>query len=714
MAACGLVLALVLSGASARAADYGLFVDIETEEDLLDLLTSEEISESAFETLRELLQGGVDLSTADRERLYTLPNLTYADVDAILAYRKEAGHVRDPAALVTAGALSEKKLGAIAPFLILRDQKVRPYDTKGRLRYGTTFMSGDRVAPSMFLQARVQTLRQLDLGLTMMVTRTWVGSPVYDPNRDALAATPPKVRFKVPKFHAQWNTDKFQVLVGSFRIGFGQRLIFDNTGQYNPNGIRVDDTLYITQGSGRACRESQGELAESPCAGDLRYKYQSPDYRFTNRLRGVAFGLKKISVGKKHWMQVYGFASMQTHSIYQYQIYDRARCSDPRNDSDPNCSAPYVFRILSDRLAPTSRYSYSSLPDMYNELLAGGNVTYFFSRRNFVGVTGYGSSIQWLVDGIDLDFQEWARIPFGGPFGAVGVNAAWGHDFADLFMEVGHTFDNMPSKGGLGAILRAVFTIKKQELELSTRYYDKGFANPHSRPISAPDQYEGLRARDELGFRAKYSAQLKDVQVRTLADYWAEPSSWTHKLRLRTRLDYEVATWFRPGVWVDYQDRDLSHTGRDNCYAQIIEYDWEGEPIACRGEKIDVGLQLKFQPIRMLTLTAYYQHRFTDDGNRRFLDSFRMDSSAWLLAMIAPTKDLRIRARVRYRYWDIQHNDYLEHSLWTYLEVAWWYKRMFRVKGRLEVMKMLDRRESSLLRHTDPEVWARLELEYRF
>mgnify|MGYP000140323719 CR=1 FL=1 len=81
---------------AARAADYGTFIDIETEEDLLDLKNDGEITEEAFETLKELLEDGVDLNTADREQLYTLPNLTYKEVDAILAYRKEAGRIHTP------------------------------------------------------------------------------------------------------------------------------------------------------------------------------------------------------------------------------------------------------------------------------------------------------------------------------------------------------------------------------------------------------------------------------------------------------------------------------------------------------------------------------------------------------------------------------------------------------------------------------------------
>lgn len=738
---CACVLWLLYSPA-ARATDYGVFIDIETEEDLLDLKNSGEITESAFETLKELLDDGVNLNTAGRATLYTLPNVTYKEVDAILAYRREAGRIADPADLVKAGAISARKIGAIAPFILIKKQDVKLFATKGRFKYGVTYMVGDTTVPSMYLSARISTFRHMTLGLSLVLTRDWVDKPVWDPNRLALATNPPKIQVHVPKFYLQYKKPKWVVLAGTFRIGFGQRLTFDNTGYYSPNGIRIDDALYTSQTSSRTCRESAGELAATPCGGSARYRYHSPDYKWTNRLRGVAFGIKKIKMGKKHWMQIYGFFSHQTHNLYQYELYDRRRCDDPREDSLPECKAPSVFRLRDPRLAPASQFSYYTLPAMYNEMLGGGNVTYFVSRRVHFGVTGYGSDIKWLVNGADLDFQEWNKMPYGGAFGVIGVNGAWGKGIADVFLEVAHTFDSMPENavgekkriGGFGAILRSVFTIKKHEIEIAARFYEKAFANPHGRPIASPDEFDGNRHRDELGLRVKYNTKIKDVQLRTLLDWWTAPSDWkrrdiagdkiaSQKLRVRARADYEIATWFRPGIWGEFQDKGLEDTSRDNCYAVTTEVDIDDEPISCHGEKFDLGLQLRFMPLKKLTITTYGMIRFLNDDNTRFNDAaaypdtyrkLRKDFSAWLLVMYKPIKDLRLRARVRYKIEDVDHLDYLEQSLWTYLEASWWYKRTFRIKGRVELLHYMDRRDSSRQRYPKPEFWARLELEYRF
>ncbi|MBW2703531.1 MAG: helix-hairpin-helix domain-containing protein, partial [Deltaproteobacteria bacterium] len=640
------LLLMLLIGRVAPAADYDVFVDIETEEDLLDLFTTGEIDEESYEVLAELLNDGVDLNTASRNELYALPNLTLGDVDAILAYRDEAGNIDDPTSLVVGGGLDARKLGAIAPFLLIRDRVRLKYDTRGKVRYGSTYVVGDAAVPAMWMGAKVSTFNHLDVGLAGVLTRNRVSDVVYDPNRDALNAEGPGVGFQLPKFYAQWETPYWHAVVGTYRIGFGQRLTFDNTGRTLPTGIRVDNKIYYSQDLTNACRESQGELAESPCDPGVS-TYESPDYRWTDRLRGVAVGLKHVDAGPG-WFKTYGFFSYQTHSIYQYQIYDADVCDDPANDDDA-CSAPYVYMRQDDPLAETSRLRYSTLPNMFNQMLGGGHMSYYFNRRAHVGVTGYGAAVNWLVEGMDLDFQDWSKYPYGGPFGAVGVDAAFGRDWYDLYFEFARSFDSQPTGGGNAAIFRAVATWYKQEFEAAMRYYDSGFANPYARPISAADVYDGNRARDEAGLRLKYHGQTGDLQLRSTADFWTQPSEQLPKVDFRVRADYEVEQWFIPGLWVQYQDRDLAMTSRENCFESPFE-NIEGEPVPCAGEKIRIAGQMKILPMRNMSVTAKLQHTWLDDGGDDFLDKMRQDSSAWLVVMYRPIQDLRLRLRARYKF----------------------------------------------------------------
>ena len=91
--------------------------------------------------------------------------------------------------------------------------------------------------------------------------------------------------------------------------------------------------------------------------------------------------------------------SYQPRSIYQYELYDATSCDDPRDDEAAGCGAPDVMvRPEGGRLTPAPEVSYSTLPDLYVEPLVGANATYFLTRRSYVGVTGYGATVDWLVD----------------------------------------------------------------------------------------------------------------------------------------------------------------------------------------------------------------------------------------------------------------------------------------------------------------------------
>ena len=65
----------------ARANEYEEFIDVNDQEDLDDLLAAADISQDSYDELLDLLQTGIDLEHANRAQLYSLPNLTYADVD---------------------------------------------------------------------------------------------------------------------------------------------------------------------------------------------------------------------------------------------------------------------------------------------------------------------------------------------------------------------------------------------------------------------------------------------------------------------------------------------------------------------------------------------------------------------------------------------------------------------------------------------------------
>src|SRR4051812_17141702 len=315
------VLTCVLVLAAARpaaAVPYETFIDIDDQSDLEDLLASQDITQDTYDELLDLLERGVNLSTANRSELYSLPNLTYDDADKIIAFRDlNKGVIRDPADLVAAGALSQEKLLAISPFLVVRPPGENPMNIHGFIRGETRWAVSDKLAPPFFVRARFTAYKHLQAGLAITSTRLRIGDPTYDPNRDALIADPRSYQLHIPKVFLKWETEDFTAIGGSFRAGFGQRLIFDDSRDYTPNGLYADDQLFYSADLDRDCKESTGELADTPCPQTGTQRYDTPDFITRDALFGVGVGAKKIDVSQG-WLQAFGWASAATRSIYQY------------------------------------------------------------------------------------------------------------------------------------------------------------------------------------------------------------------------------------------------------------------------------------------------------------------------------------------------------------------------------------------------------------
>jgi hypothetical protein len=196
-----LLFACLLTGAPrvASAVQYEVAVDIETEEDLYDLLATEQISESSFNALLILYQTRVELNRADRQRLYLLPNLDYEHVDRILAYRKATGVIHSLGDLIAGDVLGAEMADSLRPFVIVRVPDAPKSQTNGFVRLQSRWSGRhDRLPPASAVQARVKTLRNLDMGLAAALTRNGLRRVRWDRNRGARVAEAERVRFDVP------------------------------------------------------------------------------------------------------------------------------------------------------------------------------------------------------------------------------------------------------------------------------------------------------------------------------------------------------------------------------------------------------------------------------------------------------------------------------------------------------------------------------------
>lgn len=727
------LIGVLLGVRTASAIPYETFIDVDDEGDLQDLFAAGDITEDTYNELLDLLTRGVDLNTADRADLYDLPNLTYEDVDAIIKFRDlQKGRPIDPPELVAAGALSQEKLLAISSFLIVTKKGEDPLAAHGWVRAMTRmsphdfhpYAPNDPFIPPIAIRGRFNALRHLWAGFAITNTRLDIGDPIYDPNRGALIAGPRANQLHAPKAYVRWEDDQLSVIAGTFRAGFGQRLVFDNALYYTPNGLYADDQIYYSADLSAACAESAGELLVSPCLGAAGSEYVTPDFVWRDGLLGLGVGAKKLEL-TQGWMQLYGFASANRRGIYQYELVDKGKCDDPHDDANPDCAAPTVYvKPSGDLLDPTTRHAFETLPNVFLEKVAGANVAYYADRRSSVGLTGYAAEEQNLVNGIDLSTQEWSRIPYGNKVGAIGANFSFGRGWLDLFGEAALSFDNMPrpdpalsaAKGGGGpaVILRATATRKHEELEVVARYYSTDYINPFSRPISQPDEFEGQRARDEAGGRIRYLRYDKELQVRGLLDVWFNPSDKTPKVDtyVRTMVKTTPVLWL--GLWERYQDKDLARGGHDQCYDVSTDTDENGEPIPCGGRQITTFLRGQYIPDRTLQFHVQLGHYLVDDNTKpAYMTKFRQDVSAWLIAYYFPTPDIRIRARVRYFDEAIDDNTYLERSVAALAEGRFRVRDRDSVRVRLDTKFWLDDRMATQQRVPNPELTLWLFYEAR-
>lgn len=677
---------VVLAPRTASAAQYEVFIDIETEQDLYELLITEQISLASFDALLLLRQTRVDLNRASRQDLYLLPNLDYAQVDRILAYRNAAGSIHSLDELIGAGALATDLARSIRAFIIIGDPSAPRSQTKALLRLRARWTGRhDRLPPAFALQARVRTLGNLDTGVAAALTRNGLRRVRWDSNRNALSAEPEGVRFEVPKLYVEWDDEKWELVAGTYRIGFGQRLTFDVTDQVTPNGSFGDYELRAGSDLSLRCNRAPGELPESPCSNGPEVRV-TPDYQWTNRLAGVAIGLKQLRLGQG-WLQAYAWGSYQVHRIAQIELVDAAACENPHRDQDPGCLAPPVFVRGRDRSAPASTARVATLPAMYAEALAGANASYFWNDRAHLGITGYGSAPRWLVEGADLGFQEFSRKPFGGPFGAIGLDAAFGFGQQDFFAEVARSFDSQrEGGGGYAALVRGVTTLPKGELDLSLRYYGSRYANPYARPVSAPDELDGLRARDEAGARFRATAQLRrQVVLRTLLDAWRELSTAVLNALLFARTDWRITSRWTWATWGEYRNGSA--------------------------QRFVVATQLTYAPVRRVSLSGQARYRWagTLGGDR-----LQQDLSAIFNVTARPVDRLRVRCRLRYDFEDVWDNHRLPQSLWSYLDVALTLRDRDVMRLRYDLRVSLDERESTLSRVPNPEHWLWVEYVFRF
>ncbi|RJS24236.1 hypothetical protein DRW03_09615 [Corallococcus sp. H22C18031201] len=503
------------------------------------------ISEDAWDGLRLLRRTGVDPRSATRGWLYALPGLTYARVDALLRAESSA-----PGGLIA--ALSDEERRTLRPYWT----RERPAHFSGDVRLLTAFAMADRLMPPLALQARARSPDGWSVGLLAALARRRFEPPTWEPRREVLVVSPPHRTVVLPKLYVQGTFARARVLVGAFRLGFGQRLTLDTTGLPTPEGFVPDDEV-----RGAGAPERWCFLGAGACDAESQAEEVTPDFRWSEGFRGAAATVRGV-VGERAEGVLTAFGSYQSRSLSSSMLREAGPCKGR--------SCPAVPVWVEKERTPQGTLSARLLPGVFREWAGGGNATLRWSSRVRVGATAWGARPVWSVEGASLDFRPSAGYPMGGGFGAAGVDAAVGAGPVDLFLEVARSFDSAPEGGGgVGVVQRTVLSAEEQELELLLRYYARGFANPYTGAPAGADSLEGSRARNELGARARYVQRLgRSWRARGQVDAWALPedgaapgTAGTVRLRASARVDWTEVSWLQPSLWGEYQDSGVGESG---------------------------------------------------------------------------------------------------------------------------------------------------------
>jgi len=671
--------ALLSRQASAR--DYGVEMQIEEVSDLYELYDQEEISAEEMELLVALFNRPININRVDRLGLYDLPEITYDIADAIIAYRAANGAFERLDDLLNVEGVDATVLAAIAPFVAMADDEEqaeeKAYAGKATLGVlGEAELGKDlrtearqvpRKPPSGFLTATVNAFTYYSAGLQM--TMRPLVQPQWNLSRGGMVADGrecdnkryacPWPLFNVDAAYATFARGEMSGIVGSYNVGFGERLVFDTTGQANPRGW--DDRLALTM--------DRDDASLRPRAN----------------LRGAAIALDgaDFPVG---WMDATAFISYQSHDAYYtdiwYQPDDHFGAATCQTDGD----CPDGFTCRADNLcysstvwdseAPAKKFRYHTLQDAFTELLFGANASFYSDEQTQFGATAYYSQVAFnITEQVAPRFSWSARYPNRPAFGAAGANAALSLGPVDLAAEAGATFLGKPA-----AVVRAVVDPGSWgEVVLSWRYYDRDYDNPHSRSTAAAVETFGSRRRNEHGGRLELHLRPhKQVRLITRVDLFRRPFEesftsgdvdWKLRpasyLRAQQRLIIQASRKERIGLQADYNNNVLEHNSRQEFYASDRDENTYSRVIG-RGEKRQLRVTFATTRIPRLRLTSAYVFALVDTtasgvdfGRQQYL-RFAFSAEPWVGG--------RFTGAVK--YWPEQVQDNSDDDLAGYLGLA--------------------------------------------
>ncbi len=673
----------------AQGYDYGLRIDVSSEEDIYELYATGELSEADTERLIALFNNKVDLNRASVEELYNLPDVTMDLAAAIVSYREEEGYFRRFAQVASVPGMTEDILAQIAPFSKVRFRIKLEVPATGTVKTRAAYTFGNRpeqvdpenppslgasyrpdelgldTLPSAYVRVRAETESRIETGVLLSVGEG-IASFTFDEATMAYWVNWGRPLFELHKAYVMYHEGSWDIIVGNYGVGFGERLVFDETRRLNPDGIYTDDEINGTT------------------------EFSTPQ-----RLFGVAATYRGLELGPST-VEVTGFVSRQAYDVFQYNL-----ALEAREGTDASST---VVRFGDLKLMQ------QTLPNAYTEQLAGAHVSARLDERNYVGLTGYYSQV--LLTYTDTPFH----LNYGAPqdrnrFGAVGMDFG-----AELWRVQINGEGALMDNGAHAVYLRAIADLEQGEVLGSVRAYGEQFDNPHSRGFADADVLMRERDRDEVGFYLRGLYRLTPwLSLRGSVNRWYRPSLDVSRLALTGRLgvrpsrDWDVALL---GTW---KDKDLSLDGRSRCYQGGSGACWEGVPVdeevvdssfeddyvgtivdssEGNGVRTQLGLRVKTTALPRVQVIGFYKRTYMDDHYLYLFPDgtldygWRVGQQVWGKIKVSPLRDTFVTLRLRYVDEDV-YGDKGE-RLWDgYLEVARRVPRKYRYSLRYMIARGL-------------------------
>ncbi len=631
---------VTVCSASTQAREFDIVIEVNDIEDLYDLGDSGELPEVEVELLVALWQRPMDVNRADRYLLYDLPAMTYDLIDAVIAERAKMSGFKSIEDLAKAEGMTDEIMLQIRPFIkvdLAADAGIfpTPEGTKqpkvkeapllrGRAR--TEVLTLGKLGkdlrqpqnrfpiklPSAYFNVEAEGYKNFGAGVLASYRPLLRG--VWDRSSGFLAARSaslcqtgryacPGNRLDVDGFYLTFEQRQWSVILGTYTVGFGERLTFDLSKRETPQGWYRDMIV-------RAVRDD----------GNVT---------IPKLLRGAAVQFDNVDVGPG-WVDATAFVSYNSRDLYQYDyrymgdgLNGGERCPDGYNDYAGKCASSRIY-ALGD---PTRSFRFARLQDAYNELLLGANANFNLDDRTQLGVVAYTARLDWnLPKEANPQYPDQIlginpldpKSP--GRFGAMGVHGTVGFGDFDFAAEVSSTLDLKTA-----ASVRAIYNPSREfELRLNLRYFSRDYANPYSRAEASSLLTFRSRQRNKAGGRLRIIYKpLSHLKFTTAAEFYVRPQrmeivdgqvQWFDDsvgfLRLSQDVRWKLTSKENISLLLIYRNNDLKRNGRGEFYASRSA---TTRLLALgRGEKMTARLSASTGRLRGARFTLTYQPELVD------------------------------------------------------------------------------------------------------